>query len=103
MGAALATVFFLGGGYMFCGCFCFVAIAGEPDDVLFLGIAPLLPYIISAPAWIFAMGPNDSDVGQLIAAYVLGTIGYICVNAALTVDLFKRFDARTGRTIETPT
>jgi len=88
---------------MFCGCFCFVAVAGEPDDVLFLGIAPLLPYIISAPAFIFATGLNDSDAGQLIAAYCLGTIGYICVNAALTADLFKRFDARTGRTIETPT
>ena len=103
MGAALATVFFLGGGYMFCGCFCFVAIAGEPDDVLFLGIAPLLPFIISAPAWIFAMGQNDSDVYQLIAAYVLGTIGYVGVNAAMIVDLFRRFDARTGRTTETPT
>jgi hypothetical protein len=88
---------------MFCGCFCFVAIAGEPDDILFLGIAPLLPFIISAPAWIFAMGLEDSETNQLVAAYVLGTIGYICVNAAMIVDLFRRFDARTGRTTETPT
>jgi ABC-type transport system involved in multi-copper enzyme maturation permease subunit len=103
MGAALATVFFLGGGYFICGCSCFVAIAGEPDDVLFLGIAPLLPYIISAPAWIFAVGLNDSDSTQLLIAYGLGTIGYICVNTALVIDIFRRFDARTGRTTETPT
>ncbi len=102
MGAALATVFFLGGGYFFCGCFCFIGFADDPDKILFLGLAPLLPYIISAPAWIFAMGLEDSETNQLVAAYVLGTIGYICVNAALMVDLFRRFDIRTGRTTETP-
>jgi hypothetical protein len=102
MGATLATVFFIGGGYFFCGCACFAASGSEPDEVVFLGFAPLLPYIISAPSWLFLMGTKDGDWTQFCTAYALGSIGYICVNVILAVDLSRRFDARAGRTIEVP-
>lgn len=102
MGATLATVFFIGGGYFFCGCSCLVAAGAEPDNIVFLGFAPLLPYIISAPTWLFFMGANDGDWTQFAVAYVLGSIGYVGVNAALIFDLARRFDARAGRTIDSP-
>jgi hypothetical protein len=102
MGATLATVFFIGGGYFFCGCACLAASGGEPDKIVFLGFAPLLPYIISAPAWLFMMGANDGDWTQFAVAYVLGSIGYVGVNVFMTVDLARRFDARAGRTVDSP-
>ncbi len=102
MGATLATVFFIGGGYFFCGCACFAASGSEPDKVVFLGFAPLLPYIISAPSWLFLMGTKDGDWNQFCTAYALGSIGYISVNVIMAVDLSRRFDARAGRTVEVP-
>jgi hypothetical protein len=102
MGATLATVFFLGGGYFFCGCACFAAAGGEPDNAVFLAFAPLLPYIIAAPSFLFMMGTRDGDFSQFLAAYVLGATGYVVVNALMALDLSRRFDERTGRTVDSP-
>jgi hypothetical protein len=102
MGATLATVLFVGGGYFFCGCFCFAAARGEPQDVLFLGFAPLLPYLIAAPAILFATGTDDPEASQFVIAFGLGMFGYAVANGMLAADLSSRFDARTGRTTDAP-
>jgi ABC-type transport system involved in multi-copper enzyme maturation permease subunit len=104
MGATLATVFFVGGGYFICCCFGFSAMGGggNEDDLLAIGMAPLLPYVVSAPAWLFAMGSDEWGKGQLLIAYGFGTLGYAFANVMLAVDLSNRFDQRTGRTVDAP-
>jgi ABC-type transport system involved in multi-copper enzyme maturation permease subunit len=99
MGATLTTVFFVGGGYFLCCCFGFAALGGEnEDDVIAGAIAPLLPYIVSAPAWLFAAGLEEHNSDKFVVAYGLGTIGYAVVNVILAIDLADRFDHRVGRT-----
>jgi ABC-type transport system involved in multi-copper enzyme maturation permease subunit len=102
MGATLATVLFVGGGYFFCGCFCLASASGRPEDVLYLGFAPLLPYLVGAPAILFATGMRDAEASQFAIAFGLGMFGYAVANALLAVDLCNRFDARTGRTTDAP-
>ena len=38
----------------------------------------------------------------MLAAYVIGVIGYAIANAVLAVDLSMRFDQRSGRTVDRP-
>lgn len=103
MGATLATVFFLGGGYFFCCCFGFSAMGGRnEDDLLAVGMAPLLPYIVSAPAWLFTIDADDKAMAHMLIAYGLGTVGYIFANAMLAINLASSFDERTGRTTDAP-
>jgi len=105
MGATLATVFFIGGGYLFCCCFTFAAAGGGDGggfDLMAVGMAPCLPYIVSAPAWLFANGVDSSEWKEMLAAYIIGVIGYAIANAVLAADLSMRFDQRSGRTIDSP-
>lgn len=97
MGATLATVFFIGGGYLFCCCFTLAAADGDPENgLMVVGMAPCLPYIVSAPAWLFANGVDSGDGKEMLAAYVIGVIGYAIANAVLAADLSMRFDHVLG-------
>ena len=103
MGATLATVFFVGGGYFLCCCFSFAAMGGRGEDELIaIAFAPLLPYIISAPAWLFAAGLDEHGTDKIMIAYGLGVLGYLFANAMLAINLETSFDERAGRTTDAP-
>lgn len=67
-----------------------------------VGMAPFLPYIVSAPAWLFATGLHENEADEMLTAYIIGIVGYTVANIALAADLALRFDQRSGRTVDVP-
>lgn len=93
----LATMVFLGGGYMFC-CFPMMIGFGPGDDfTLVLYLAPCSPFLMVFPA--MAAWP-DMNAGeeQLFAAYLIGVLGYSIGASILYTTASSRFDEFAGRT-----
>lgn len=102
MGYTLATVFFSGGGYLFCCC-SVAAFGGNSDtaeSLMAIGMAPCIPFLLVAPVAYTISGMNLHGESEFAAAYTIGIIGYAIVNALLASDLARSFDRRAGRTIE---
>ncbi len=102
MGYTLATVFFCGGGYLFCCCS--IAAFGRSSDasesLMAMGMAPCIPFLLVAPVAYTIGDMNLRGESEFAVAYIVGIIGYAVVNALLASDLARSFDRRVGRTIE---
>ena len=98
MGFTLATTLFVGGGYMLCCC-PVVAVGGANDDSMVIGMAPCMPFLLTAPAFVFAERDFDGP-GEMMFAYVLGVVGYTIACVALMSYFSSGFDAMAGRTVD---
>jgi hypothetical protein len=68
------------------------------DDVFSFGLAPCIPFLVVAPAGMFAGGVE----GELIVAYTLGVIGYTIACLVMGYLLCEGFDKAAGRTADLP-
>ncbi|BBO34091.1 ABC transporter permease [Lacipirellula parvula] len=102
MGYTLATVFFVGGGYLFCCCSVAAVGAhnGMDDEAAAIGMAPCIPYLLVAPVIYFMEDMNLRGESEFAVAYIAGIIFYAFANLLLASDLAHSFDRRAGRTVE---
>jgi ABC-type transport system involved in multi-copper enzyme maturation permease subunit len=103
MGLTLATIMFMGGGYIACCC-PVLELTGPSGDWFELGFAPCMPFLVAAPGVFYAEGidgGNSAD-GELAGAYVAGVMFYAVVAASLVAYLTTQFDAAAGRTDDMP-
>jgi hypothetical protein len=102
MGLTLATIVFLGGGYI--ACCCPVVMLMDPtDDAWTLGFAPCMPFLVAAPGVFYADGLRTTGPeGELAGAYVAGVMFYSMVAASLVGYVTTQFDAAAGRTDDVP-
>lgn len=101
MSWTIATVFFIGGGYLFCCCMgagVLGALDHDPEFLMTIGLAPCLPFLVCAPAMLFATGLKGEET-QMLVAYLLGVVGYVIANGLLMADYARNFDLRAGRTV----
>jgi hypothetical protein len=98
MGLALLTCVFIGGGYMMCCCPLAIGMGPGSDDVFSVGLAPCIPFLVVAPAGMFAGGVED----ELMVAYCLGVIGYTIACIVMGYLLCEGFDKAAGRTADLP-
>jgi ABC-type transport system involved in multi-copper enzyme maturation permease subunit len=100
MGLTMATVLFVGGGYMLCCC-PVLAMGRGGDDPEF-GFAACLPFLIVAPAAFFADEGAGSGDTEALAAYITGVILYLIATSVLLAWLVNNFDEAAGRTADRP-
>lgn len=96
MAATLATAIFVGGGYMFCCLVCLIGShgPGHEIEVILAGVIPMLlaiPYIAYFEPHFF------QNAGGILAAYVIGLIGYGCFGMALYGSAIANFESLVGR------
>ena len=101
MGAALGTVILVGGGYLLCCCPVGVGIAAvvlATDG--HSAWRPACRFCWLCRAWPAAMTArfSDRECGGLMAAYLIGTIGYAVAAGMMLVAAIKQFDEKSGRT-----
>ncbi|MCE5269370.1 MAG: ABC transporter permease subunit [Planctomycetaceae bacterium] len=96
MGATLAVALFVGGLYLFC---CMpVFIASNPGEGAVLVAAPCVPYLLAMPGIYFVEhGHMGREGSAFVAAYFLGTFGYLVAGFFLTYRSIDGFDAANGR------
>jgi ABC-type transport system involved in multi-copper enzyme maturation permease subunit len=99
MGLTLLTCIFIGGGYMMCCCPLAIGFGSGNDDIFVLGFAPCIPFLLVAPA---AMYASNSTEGVFFVAYCLGVIGYTIACAVMGYLLCEGFDKAAGRTADLP-
>jgi ABC-type transport system involved in multi-copper enzyme maturation permease subunit len=94
MGMTLLVTLVLGGVYMMCCCP--IAVAGGPqnDEMIEVGLAPCLPFLLMAPAMMFA---ETDSVRHFLTGYVFGLIGYSIALAVLLAYLVQGFEEIAGR------
>ncbi len=105
MGATLATLFFCGGGYLFCCCTVMMGSGGRGDEVGALFLAPCIPFLLGFPASGFtasSLSELSLRDAPLYVAYVFGTIGYLIAGVMIFVTQANDFDAISGRTSSKP-
>jgi ABC-type transport system involved in multi-copper enzyme maturation permease subunit len=103
MGLTLATILFMGGGYIACCC-PVLELTGPSGDWFELGFAPCMPFLVAAPGVFYAEGIDggSSADGELAGAYVAGVMFYTVVATSLVAYLTTQFDAAAGRTDDMP-
>jgi hypothetical protein len=104
MGLTMATIMFVGGGYLLCCC-PVLAIGGGVDDgedLIPFGFAPCLPFLMTAPGIFYADPSDDFSAGATRVAYVLGVFLYTIATSVLWGQLMTGFAAAAGRTVERP-
>lgn len=100
MGAAVALVAFVGGGYWFC---CWpVAFAGSlmDDEAAIFFLTPTVPFLLGAPAFVAlaaGTGLGADTTAAISAAYLLGTLGYAAAGGAIWWASIANFDQLAGR------
>ena len=102
VGAALGTAIFLGGGYLCCCC-PLAFLGPRSGDGFQLGLAPCMPFLVAFPGAASMMidqtyGPPH-EFGGFLAAYLIGTIGYIVATLVLLAATIETFDERSGRVV----
>ena len=96
MGLTLATLIFVGGGYLMCCCpIMAIGGAGGPDEAFMLGFAPCIPFLLGLPAGFSEL--NYSREALLVVAYGIGVIGYGIAAAILLQIITTEFDSYAGR------
>jgi ABC-type transport system involved in multi-copper enzyme maturation permease subunit len=102
MGLTLATIMFLGGGYIACCC-PVLELSGGSGDLAELGFAPCMPFLVAAPGVFYAEGfENRGPDEEMVGAYVVGVVFYTILAASLVGYLTTQFDAAAGRTADMP-
>ena len=96
MAATLGTTIFVGGGYFFC-CLPFFIVSNAGEEIVSIVCSPCIPFILFIPGMIAADGFPHND-GEIVAAYVLGTMGYSITACMLFASAFSIFDKFAGRT-----
>jgi hypothetical protein len=99
IGATIATLVFLGGGYLpFAGIFVagLARMLNGYEDLLFLGFAPCVPFLAAAPV-LLNLDDAPNSMGTFLAAYGLGVVGYATLALTLVRDAIRRFDVITSR------
>ena len=92
-GATIATCAFVGGGYLFC---CIPLMCAGSSEGMAIMLTPCLPFLAIAPELVATMDWPDVP-GELVAAFVLGNIGYLIANLALLSSCIANFDRLSGR------
>jgi ABC-type transport system involved in multi-copper enzyme maturation permease subunit len=99
MAATLATLIFVGGGYLFCCFVCFIGMrGGGPGDEAMLVLTPCIPFLLAFP---YVLYLNDNILNHapvVLVAYFLGTVGYGVASGVLFVSAVNNFDRLAGRT-----
>ncbi len=106
MGAALGIAIVVGGGYLLCCCpvLAIGGARGGPDEGMFLGFAPCMPFLLFWPGYASiemistTHGPMGREYGSCIAAYLIGTIGYAVAAMMMMFAAIEQFDEKSGRT-----
>jgi hypothetical protein len=97
--ATLATGLFLGGLYLFC---CIpIFISARMEDVMIL-YAPCIPFLLLFPGMTYLGNDPQSIQPAMVAAYVIGIIGYAFASWVLIAAGIRNFDYFTGRTRPLP-
>ena len=94
IGATIATCVFVGGGYLFC-CLPFMFAPGSESAWLII-LAPCLPFLAAFPEIVAVSGWRGIE-GELVGAFVLGSMGYLLVNLGLLTSCIANFDRLSGR------
>lgn len=107
MGMTLGVGSFVGGAYLFCCC-PLMALGGGPGgggDEFMLGLAPCMPFLIAAPSVVYVQTREIYSVdipGEIIAALVVGLVGYAIASALFMSYFAHQADQAAGRTTESP-
>ncbi len=104
MAAALGIAIVLGGGYLMCCCpVVTVGARGGPDDGIFLGFAPCMPFLLFWPGYVsIELGSTSGghfghEFASSMAAYLIGTIGYAAAAFMMMFTAIENFDENSGR------
>jgi ABC-type transport system involved in multi-copper enzyme maturation permease subunit len=97
MGATMALLIFIGGGYM--ACFApFLMTGPPPDEGFLLIISAMVPFLLAFPPIVCAEGwPRGREGAVLPFAFILGTIGYWVAGCILWQQAVEQFDRWSGR------
>lgn len=106
MGAAVGTLLFVGGGYLFC-CGGLLAMRGGPEDPgLVMVLAPCIPFLTALP---HMMGVEAlyqetyyTHETSLIVTFIVGMVGYALATAAILAIAIDNFDGIVGRSGRQP-
>jgi len=102
MAATLAIGLFVGGGYLFCCMTILIASSPGPGDGTQIILAPCMPYLLAFPGVVYSQGEILRREPTMLAAYVLGIIGYAVASLLLIAGAIGNFDQLCGRTGMTP-
>ena len=104
MGAALGIAIVVGGGYLMCCCpVVAIGARGGPDDGIFLGLAPCMPFLLFWPGYVSVELASTTgrhfghEFGSSMAAYLIGTLGYALAAGMMMVAAIDQFDEKSGR------
>lgn len=97
IGATVATLVFVGGGYLFCCCMPLV-IGGGGDDVMNLALAGCIPFLQVIPSIIIMEPDILRHESWMVVDYVLGMAFYGGGTLLLMAALVNRFEEMVGRT-----
>lgn len=105
MGLALSSLIFVGVGYLAC---CGLAtipmmFMSHDGEILLLMLAPCIPFLLIAPEWGWVALRTESfaptePFAVLIAAWVVGIVGYLVAAAVIWSLSRDQFDKLAGRT-----
>jgi ABC-type transport system involved in multi-copper enzyme maturation permease subunit len=102
MAATLSTGLFAGGLYLFC-CFpLMIGSHGPGDEGIIMILSGCIPFLLGFPGAIYVDSITYHNLpgpeSNMIAAYVLGMIGYTAAALALISSSIRNFDRFSGRT-----
>ena len=101
MAATLATGLFIGGLYLFC-CIPLMFGGGGPGKDAIIIASGCIPFLLAIPGGIYVESISYHNMSgpesNMIAAYVLGMIGYSIATAVLISSSIRNFDRFSGRT-----
>jgi ABC-type transport system involved in multi-copper enzyme maturation permease subunit len=97
IGATLAVVLFVGGGYTLCCCLP-IMIGGGGEEVMRLGFSLVIPFLLAIPG--IAMTEGGNEIGWFVADFVIGVFAYGLATMVLYSTTCSSFDRIVGRSTE---
>ena len=91
MGFTLGTLVFLGGGYMFCCCI-LDGIGGQGSEII---LAACIPFLVVFPV-VALDAPGASNDPDMIAAFVVGIVGYLIATMTVYSLIVRDFEKLAG-------